>query len=149
MISFIRSLRCNLRFRRIRKDLIRLGVGDFVVKHASNTREQRSLLTVNLIGILGSGATATEQDAVQKVLAAIIYVEQGDGWAFTIGTLGTLLGEIEDDVVRKVINETFDQVERNFIRVRPEESKPFLEMVRIARTGNFDAIQAFEMRNQA
>ena len=83
-MAFIRGMLSNLRYRRLRKDLTRLGVGDFVVKHAGNTREARTLLTVNLIGILGDSATAAEQVAIKKALAAIIYVEQGDGWASTL-----------------------------------------------------------------
>lgn len=142
VFGFGRQTDIDRKYDQIRRDLSRLNAGEFVVTHASNTMDSRLMLVVNIVTVLGDRATAQERDAIKKILAAIVYVEQADGYINTIGTLGTLLSEAKDDVIRKTIEEVFEQVEHNFMRVRPEESKPFLDLVRIARAGDMEKYDA-------
>jgi len=133
----------------LREDLTRLTFADFLEKHAGNTKDARTLMVVNMIGLLREGASAEEQDAMKKALVAVVGIEAADGWAYTIGVLGTILSENKDQDVRELIDDVLIRAERGFLASGSQENRQFLEMIRIARSGDFEGIMAYQLRNRA
>jgi hypothetical protein len=129
-----------------REDLANLGVADFLEKHAGNTKDSRLLMVAQMVAISREQCTEQEKTAMKKALVAASGIEAADGWTLTIGALGTILGESTDQDARSLIKEVLSAAENGFRASGKEENRHLLEFVPIARTGDFEAILAYQHR---
>lgn len=129
------------------EDLTRLDVAAFLEKHAGNTKDSRMLMVAHVVPILREGCTEEEEVALRKLLVAAIGIEALDGWALTIGVLGTILGDgSSGPEIRAFIETVLSQSEKGLRASGEDRNQRLLEFLRIARTGDFEAIVAFQRR---
>lgn len=133
-------------FDAFREDLTELNVAEFLEKHAGNTKDSRMLMVAHAVAVLHEPSTEQEKTAVKQALVAAIGIEAVDGWALTIGTLGTILGESANPEVRSFIEEVFTVAENGLRASGMVRNQQLLEFLRIARTGDFEAILAYQRR---
>ena len=130
-----------------REDLTQLDVAAFLEKHAGKTQDSRMLMVAHVVPVLSERCTEEEKNALRKALVAAIGIEALDGWALTIGTLGTILGDDSSDPeIRAFIETVSSQAEKGLRGSGEDRNERLLEFLRIARTGDFEAILAFQRR---
>jgi hypothetical protein len=129
-----------------REDLTDLDIAAFLEKHAGNTKDSRMLMVAHVVAILHERCTEQEKTTMKKALIAAIGIEAVDGWALTIGTLGTILGDSSDPEVRNFIEEVFSGAENGLRASGKDRNRHLLEFLHIARTGDFEAILEHQKR---
>jgi hypothetical protein len=138
-----------------REDLNDLDVSAFLAKHGGDTERSRMLMVVDVVALLRTPCTAQERTAMGEALVGEIYIEATHGWAFTVGTLGTILSHSPDPETQKFIDQVFNCAENGLKRGKDRKREKdrncdvsyvlaVLEFLRIARTGDFDAMVAYK-----